>query len=151
MELISMVDFVLMQDGNLSQNDEDRWFKSHQYAEFLKQPLELWMFVPCDDDGNVWKYPPTKDEWEWAKRDSTEAEQSFEQKEYNYNKAKDKVLFEFDGGIKLVRNKENFFIIEYKNGFYLRVLKNNTKTTVESLFKFSVGVKLTETAIKQII
>ena len=25
----------------------------HPYSKFLKQPLELWMFVPCDEDGNV--------------------------------------------------------------------------------------------------
>lgn len=28
-----------------------------RYAKFLKQPIELWMFVPCDEDGNVLEEP----------------------------------------------------------------------------------------------
>ena len=52
--LILMTDFVLEQ-YELSRNPtifEERAFK---YASFLKQPLELWMFVPCDEEGNVLK------------------------------------------------------------------------------------------------
>lgn len=29
----------------------------HKYKDFLQQPLELWMFVPCDEDGNVLEVP----------------------------------------------------------------------------------------------
>lgn len=64
----------------------------NDYAIFLTQPLELWMFVPCDDKGNILKHPikplhtdtkPHKmllDEWV---------------------KAKERVLFK---GFKIVKN-----------------------------------------------
>ena len=29
------------------------YIPEHPYSKFLKQPLEKWMFVPCDDEGNV--------------------------------------------------------------------------------------------------
>lgn len=50
--LKSMTDFVLEQLKITQSNSE---FKSSikNYAEFLKQPLELGMFVPCDEDGNL--------------------------------------------------------------------------------------------------
>lgn len=47
--LISMRDFVLEQNNYRQQ----RFSQIVDYAMFLKQPLELWMFVPCDEDGNV--------------------------------------------------------------------------------------------------
>lgn len=90
-----MTDFVLSILNNISPNNFVKGVESiRAYAEFLKQPLTLGMFVPCDEDGNLWAYPPTNEEWEWAKKDSTEAEQSFKQKEYLFNKAKSRVLFE---------------------------------------------------------
>lgn len=57
MTLISMTDFVLEQElinGGFGQDEID---KVWDYANFLKQPLELWMFVPCDEDGNVLEEP----------------------------------------------------------------------------------------------
>ena len=56
MKLISMTDYVLLQHAESSnQNEfEDKCFK---YATFLKQPLKLEMFVPCDEDGNVLEKP----------------------------------------------------------------------------------------------
>jgi len=55
--LIGMTDFVLEQGYNPLQNDTECWVKTHNYAKFLKQPLELWMFVPCDEDGNFLEEP----------------------------------------------------------------------------------------------
>ena len=59
MKLISMSDFVLQEKtGGQQVNSitsqlyyELRIIK--KYADFLKQPLKLEMFVPCDDNGNV--------------------------------------------------------------------------------------------------
>lgn len=50
--LISMTDFVLEQ---LSIKQSTSEFKEivKNYANFLKQPLKLEMFVPCDKDGDV--------------------------------------------------------------------------------------------------
>jgi len=52
MKLIGMTDFVLNSKSEL------HYFKVTQnYANFLKQPLELWMFIPLDKDGNVLEEP----------------------------------------------------------------------------------------------
>lgn len=61
MKLLSMLNFVL------KQNEILKTYKNHDktplfercvfYAKFLKQPLTLGMFVPCDLDGNVLEEP----------------------------------------------------------------------------------------------
>jgi len=57
MKLISMTDFVLYQ-RELGKGTVASVLNSiFKYADFLKQPLELWMFVPCDEDGNVLDEP----------------------------------------------------------------------------------------------
>lgn len=128
MKLISMTDFVL--EHPATTDYEWQLSKHLKYANFLKQPLTLGMFVPTDEDGNVLK-PQIVD--------------------FNkYQQAKERVLFDFDGGLTLLRNVDNFFIIEDKSGVFYRILKNNSKAVVEDLFKFSVEITLTETAIKQI-
>lgn len=57
MKLIGMTDFVLEQNKILNKYinyDKGGLFEIIiYYANFLKQPLELWMFVPCDENGNV--------------------------------------------------------------------------------------------------
>ena len=56
MKLISMTDFVLEQDKLMRNKLNDPitfTIKVTDYALFLKQPLKLEMFVPCDEDGNV--------------------------------------------------------------------------------------------------
>ena len=64
-KLISMVDYVLEQGGcvygytDRECNEKAYLFygKVFEYANFLKQPLKLEMFVPCDEDGNVLEEP----------------------------------------------------------------------------------------------
>jgi hypothetical protein len=66
--LISMTDFVLEVEKNSYTKTEkyniiewqtkcDSFDKIINYAKFLKQPLELWMFVPCDSEDNVLEEP----------------------------------------------------------------------------------------------
>jgi len=50
--LISMTDFVLEQAMS-TKTILNRFMEVQNYANFLKQPLELWMFVPCDEDGKI--------------------------------------------------------------------------------------------------
>ena len=50
MKLISMTDFVLELETN--EHWAQDYTKCVKYANFLKQPLTLGMFVPCDEDGN---------------------------------------------------------------------------------------------------
>ncbi|QHC84956.1 hypothetical protein AS589_09325 [Empedobacter brevis] len=122
------------------------------FDNFLEQPLTLGKFVPCDEDGNVLEEPKGIKCCGGITNDcDCRGQLQYDSEEvYKYQQAKERVLFEFDGNLSLIRNKTNFYIIEDKNGVYLRVLKNKTKTTIESLLKFSVEITLTKTAIKQI-
>jgi|688.fasta_scaffold717292_3 hypothetical protein len=55
--LISMTDFVLEQRKIFKTDNIRRFWACENYAKFLKQPLELWMFVPCDSEDNVLEEP----------------------------------------------------------------------------------------------
>lgn len=113
MKLISMTDFVLNKKASHTQ--------IVKYAKFLKQPLKLEMFVPCDDNGNVLQDP--------GLIPSFELEQ--------YRKAKEKVLFEncdFDG-IDVIINKS----------IYISSFRNFNNLTIESLIYGSVVLTLNAT------
>ena len=67
-ELKSMVEFVLNRTSDLikTENEDTKTkvletISSHKsiykYANFLSQKLELCMFVPCDEKGNVLEEP----------------------------------------------------------------------------------------------
>ncbi len=78
MRLVSMTDFVLEQKGD-----------NLKYAQFLKQPLNSGMFVPCDIEGNVLEEP---------KRISYSynpiINEMHDNKVIRYKQAKERVLFE---------------------------------------------------------
>lgn len=59
MKLISMTDFVIQQRSELMFKELGK--ACCKYADFLKQPLKLEMFVPCDEDGNVLSEPKPND------------------------------------------------------------------------------------------
>lgn len=126
MKLISMTDFVL-QENKGGQQINSITTQLHQelrrikkYANFLKQPLKLEMFVPCDEDGNVLEEPIYNTEHS----DDCYCESC--QKETNncinlqndYRKAKERVLFK---GIDLDTAKfhcnRNDRTIEYFTSF----------------------------------
>jgi hypothetical protein len=119
MNLIPMSDFVLEQN-KIRQGFFKQYRKVHEYAKFLKQPLELWMFVPCDEDGNVLEEPELYNEV------------------CEYQKAKERCFFE---GFEY---KKALFFTENKELFWHGKLHGN----VESLTKYNL--KLTQTAIKQL-
>ncbi len=88
-KLISMVSYILEQDKlefiPKGKDYADEWSDFclikldaiTEYANFLKQPLELGMFVPCDLDGNV-----------LIKHNSYDSDIN------DYSKAKERVIFE---------------------------------------------------------
>lgn len=129
--LTPMTDFVLEQNKELKSPTlfEEKVFN---YAKFLTQPLELWMFVPCDDD--VLEIP---------KYNSNE--EIIENQFLQYQKAQEKVLFE---GFDVIKQK-TYFIIKDSHGRVIWVSWQKSKT-VESLLNEVTEVILTETAIKQI-
>jgi len=90
MKLLSMTDFVIENENMVKQTESEMskdLFKLAQYAHFLKQPLEKWMFVPCDEKGNLLKGKPLSPntDAEWIR---------WENEEFEFYKARDKVLFE---------------------------------------------------------
>ncbi|OPC51494.1 hypothetical protein BAY06_03970 [Elizabethkingia anophelis] len=90
-KLIPMSDFVLSILNNTSPNNFVKGVENiRAYAEFLKQPLALWMFVPCDEDRNILKEPNIN---EYMDSDNEPNNTYFWEAE-EYRKAKDKVFFE---------------------------------------------------------
>ena len=154
--LIPMTDFVLR--INEIEKEVDQFFDSwrmkqlriiENYAKFLKQPLKLEMFVPCDDDGNILEEP--KIEEEYVDEHTT---QIFAQYQYDLDKAKEKVLFE---GFKIYDYKLNvfFYLGRRKKLSYDKKRKDFITIgflpeTVEDLINISSQIKLSQTALNAI-
>lgn len=152
MKLISMTDFVLEQDSR--QGISKMLSKILSYAEFLKQPLTLGMFVPVDDYGVVLEEPNEKEQ------EGTPFEKPFTpSKEYlTYQKAKGKVLFEGFECMHLgfstivIQREENvddrFISIDFYRTHKVFEIKGIEHKTIDDLINYDL--KLTESAIKQI-
>lgn len=130
-KLISMTDFVLEQKLMLNIQGYEKKFISNvsNYANFLKQPLELEMFVPVDEEGNVFEEP-------------IETVGGVELYSEKYQNAKEKVLFEgcvYDDEMEVVRSD---------NGTDLFYIPESSIYTIETLMEREL--QLTESAIKQL-
>jgi len=148
MNLIKMTDFVLelgkktRETGLINLNV--CFIKTEGYAIFLKQPLELWMFVPCDKDGNVlvepdYKSNETELENEWLEYQQAKERclfEGFEIKERSCNEAK----------FKYVEN--GLLAVYYFNTTLNKFMPNTDYKTIEDLVKYNL--QLTKTAIKQL-
>lgn len=90
-ELISMTDFVLQMskpyDKETAESEtclaENFYDRVPLYANFLKRKLELWMFIPCDENGEPLEEPTILDD-------------RLSLKLMIYQKAKESVWFEID-------------------------------------------------------
>ena len=127
MKLISMTDFVLEQKEKLKNSEQGFNIEKYDfiinvcnYAKFLKQPLEQWMFAPCDENGNI-----LLDGVNWNKK--------------FYQKAQERVLFE---GFKV---KGDFWL---SNGELYIDEEFCENKTIEDLIDFDVT--LTPNALKQL-
>ena len=132
MKLISMTDFVLEQGKKPNNSDfRERFFvKVLNYANFLKQPLTLGMFVPCDDDGNVLE-EPSKDMWDnFINSQFGHFNESYTYC-FNYQEAKSKVIFEDFVGINTDL---------YSNGFFQFDEEFIFDKSVEDLICFNLAV-----------
>lgn len=128
--LIPMTDFI-NNVGNMENypSHENALSWIYNYATFLKQPLKIEMFVPCDDEGNVLEYFPIH-----RFADNPE-------KYRRYKKAKENVLFELK-----IDSDYKFDISDYKFicNYYVNLenwLKDN-----DVLYK----IKLSQTALDSI-
>ena len=134
------------------------WYEKtrNNFDEFLKQPLKLERFIPCDDEGDVLEVP-TNYEMRLLNM-MTE----YNDEVYTYYQAKVKVLFEgFNLNQKDFSKLESIFCLTKEcfqitfftkeKGCFMDNLKTN-KTyeikTIEDLIQFEL--ELTESAIKQI-
>lgn len=119
--LVPMTDFVLEQlnEQNSRTKPMREVFNSlEKYATFLRQPLKLEMFVPCDEKGNVLEEPQMRP----VKISFDEEDMDYDAQElYDYRKAKEKVLFENlsykFGFVGLTDSKGNFsslFNLDFK-------------------------------------
>ena len=145
MKLISMIDFVSIFYNDLKSEHKVNWSfdqicnKIFNYANFLKQPLNLGMFVPCDEDGDVLEKP--EDYENRLPNMMTE----YNDEVYRYKQAKEKVLFK---GFKINGN----YI--YYGHFMVCLISEIELYTVESLLNHFIPeteeVQLTESVLKQI-
>jgi hypothetical protein len=153
MKLIPMTDFVLEQyeqfkkDGN-----PQRIVTISRYANFLKQPLSLDMFVPCDDEGNFLTEPKEND----YKDETGFVNNAYFIELHDYSKAKERILID-----NVIVEKREISDIEkaYKvslRGYFIYgeryfngkiQSKEMRQGTVEKLIGYAF---LNETAIKQI-
>ena len=145
--LIPMTDFVLR--INEIEKEIDQFFDSwrmkqlriiENYAKFLKQPLKLEMFVPCDDEGIVLEEP--KIEEEYVDEHTT---QIFAQYQYDLDKAKEKILFED------FEPYEDYECAKYEE-VYVDEEVCDGKFTVEDLIKYAgkTKIKLSQTSLNAI-
>lgn len=142
-KLIGMTDFVLEIDNDeLSEAKIESIFK---YAKFLKQPLELWMFVATDQDGNVLEIPNSNNEKynKYGINQNVFYEEIYYQDLEEYKKSKERCLFE---GFEIYDEDTLRFddiFLEYSDFF---------KIDVEGLEYYcsSTKLQLSSTAIKQL-
>ena len=124
--LIPMTDFV-NNVGNMENypSHENALSWIYNYATFLKQPLKLEMFVPCDDEGNILE-EPTMEKYGWYSANHPEEQSGWmyeegEDKYYEaikvYEVAKEKVLFELNSPVAV--ETMNYHISRNRNIEYL--------------------------------
>lgn len=112
--------------------------KIFKYAQFLKQPLTLGMFVPCDEDGSVLEepfYDPSNEQY-WASES------------YQYQQAKERVLFE--GWVIDYQSSYSIIVTDYKNEFKFFIENNKVVSngSIEDFIRFQPT--LTQSAEKQL-
>ena len=113
MKLKPMTDFVLELQGNELMSKIG--ILAINYSNFLKTPLKLEMFVPCDEDGNFLEEPGQFQEWLKSDHYFNASESVCHQCRI-YKKAKEKVIFE---GFEIEYTKEDtpcFFLYNEKIG-----------------------------------
>ncbi len=151
-----MTDYVLKQNKLLKNASDayDQYCKIVNYANFLKQPLKLEMFVPCDEDGNVLEMPVNYDIWLELHNKNVDGEKGtigFLLHE-EYEKAKEKVLFD---NFKFVNthkegidNNLDYFVFTWGDRFGLTKKEDVYRTwfqlfTVEDLIKCDLDCAVT--------
>lgn len=116
------------------------------YTKFLKQPLELWMFVPVDEN-NV---PMEFIEYEaW-----TGSDEEYNEYTHKYFEAKERVLFEGfyyqSNYSEKTQTKYEYVRNKFPHVFSFGQINKNTIESLLTGFREEFIITLTATAIKQI-
>lgn len=157
--LISTTEFVkLVKDNSTSLTERSiatQYIQCLRYANFVSQKPELWMFIPCDEDGNVLEEPKNYKEW-LRKALNTPYELDLYKYE-QYQRSQSKVLFK--GWKCLEKTKRGHYKLQKEDGdtMYLDTSEgvlngtghNNTLEYMQ--FISTEPFELTETALKQIL
>ena len=69
------------------------------YAKLMQRPLELWMVVPCDEEGNVLEEP---ENWDNYLEFSGPEVKGLKKEIVEYQQAKERCWFEGDLAVKLI-------------------------------------------------
>ena len=119
------------------------YLPEHPYSKFLKQPLELWMFVPCDEDGNVLDEPKSYALFLIASTEEMDVCGFAYRKECEkYQIAKERCLFE---GFEC-QKQGGEYLVKFENK-PVWVNWNNSKTIEDLIY---LKPTLTPTSLKQI-
>ncbi len=155
-KLIPMTDFVIEYYSHEGYADLQTLKLMNNYANFLKKPLTLGMFVPVDTKGNILKEPKNYMSWkslEHNKKGSDTKVDSNAFEEYKiYQKAEKKCLFE---GFKIAYNGYSVVRITaiYNDSIELSFNKNEKAfqnfRDVESLTHFP-DIYLNANALKKL-
>lgn len=155
-KLIPMTDFVIEYYSHEGYADLQTLKLMNNYANFLKKPLTLGMFVPVDTKGNILKEPRNYTSWKSLehnrKANSNKIESTMFEEYKTYQRAEKKCLFE---GFKIAYNGYSVVRItaEYNDSIELSFNKNE-KTfqnfpDVESLTDFP-EIFLNSNALKKL-
>lgn len=149
-KLIGMTDFVLKNYTTKGAVKDlyKRMISFYNYANFLGQILELWMFVPSklvngvwvvlEEPKNVFSDSPDKKTSEMYQNSSLFIE---------YQEAKDRVLFE---GFLFYKYDNESFSLDLSDSDGSETFCFMKNETIEDLLTFDYEFKLTPTAKKQI-
>lgn len=145
MKLISMTEFVLEQEKQMTENDSYEFAfgmssRMINYAKFLTKQLELGYFVPCDEDGNVMLLPGSAPIYTHSLEYIDE-----------YQQVLDKVIFEgFEVKSKNIISSgfEEMLFLPFNNGntevYVTDFTQENTKETlcytIEDIIKYNLTI-----------
>lgn len=147
MKLMSMVDFVLYYKDKCK-DMVDYIDVIENYAEFLKQPLTLDMFVPINEKGKVLEEPNIKNHF----LSKVAFRSSYTRASKEYQQAKERVLFE---GFELEEVADEVIAIVLYDSYFFgaydlskSIFVGRRTNIIEGLIKNDLT--LTQTAIKQL-
>jgi len=154
--LIGMTDFVLEQNKNLLTTREC-FINCLNYANFLEQPLELWMFVPCKLIDGFWVVLEEPEPIHTCGLEPDDYEYN-DDEAIEYRQAKERCLFEgfefTETHMKGIDSNLNLFVFPYANNRFGLTKKQEAFMTWFQLFTIEdlvqCDLQITPTAQKQI-